>query len=512
MSKDSKVGTVYLVGAGPGDPELITVRGQRRLSEADVVLHDALVHPDLLKCCRPDAEIQYVGKRAGRTEERQAAINARLIAAATSGKSVVRLKGGDPFLFGRGSEEAEALSMAKVPFEVVPGVPSPLAASAYAGISLTHRSLSSSVAYITATESADKDESAHDWAKLATATQTLVIFMGMRKLDTLMELLLAHGRDPLTPAAVIQSASLPTQRTVVGTVGTIAGEARAAGLGMPALTVIGNAVTLRDVMRWYDNKPLFGKRVWVTRMAHQAESLSRLLRDAGADPFECATIRLKPSDEAHLKALDDALLGIDWIVFTSSNGVRCFFEGLNLCNKDARRLCQVKVCAIGPATAHAIETHGIVPDLMPTTYVAEAVLEALLAWHHGDLSNLRFLIPRAALAREVLPEGLRAHGAEVDVRPVYETVRPYEMEVAELSRALLEGTIDVATFTSSSTVTNALEMLGKDAVDLLNRVTVACIGPVTAQTARDLGVRVDVVAKRFTTTGLIEALEAYFIP
>jgi uroporphyrinogen III methyltransferase/synthase len=261
----SPQGRVYLLGAGPGDPELITARALRRLKEADVVLYDALVHTELLRHARKDAELVFVGKRAGRVSERQASINARLIAEAKAGKRVARLKGGDPYLFGRGSEEAAALAEAGIPFEVVPGVPSPMAAAAYTGISLTHRDLASSVAYVTATESVEKDASAHDWAKLATATQSLVLFMGLRKLDSLMQRLIEHGRPPQTPAAVVSCASLSTQRTVLGTVGDIAEKVRRENLAMPALTIVGEVVSLHEKLRWFDVLPLFGKRVLIPR-------------------------------------------------------------------------------------------------------------------------------------------------------------------------------------------------------------------------------------------------------
>lgn len=506
----NSTGKVYLIGAGPGDPELISLRGMRRLREADVVLHDALVHPELLAHCRTDAVIEYVGKRAGRAQQRQADINRRLIEAAKEGKTVARLKGGDPYLFGRGSEEAEQLAQAGVPFEVVPGVPSPLAASAYAGISLTHRSLSSSVAYVTATESAQKDQSSHDWSKLATATQTLVIFMGMRKLESLMQLLMEHGRSPETPAAVIQAASLPSQRTIVGTVGTIARMATDAGIGMPALTIVGDAVGLRQTMRWYDTKPLFGKRVWVTRMLHQASDFSRLLRDAGAEPVHLATIRLCPMPEGIPGAVIDQLGSFDWVIFTSSNGVGCFFDGLRAHARDARQFAAAKVCALGPVTAQALLSHGITPDLVPERYVAEAVVEALASAHAQNLSGMRILIPRAETARETLPEGLRALGAQVQVVPVYRTQMPEESEIIRLRERISEGQLDVVAFTASSTVRHAVNVLGDAAVSQLNRLTVACIGPVTAQTARELGVRVDVVAQQYTTAGLVDAMEAYF--
>lgn len=507
-----RLGKVYLIGAGPGDPELISLRGIRRLRQADVVLHDALVHSELLAYCKSDAVIEYVGKRAGRAQQRQADINRRLIEAARQGKIVARLKGGDPYLFGRGSEEAEQLAQAGIAFEVVPGVPSPLAASAYAGISLTHRSLSSSVAYVTATESAQKDQSAHDWSKLATATQTLVIFMGMRKLESLMQILIAHGRSADTPAAVIQSASLPTQRTVVGTVGTIARIAEDAKIGMPALTIVGDAVGLRETMRWYDTKPLFGKRVWVTRMLHQAGDFSRLLRDAGAEPVQLATIRLCPVQEGVPVSVIEELGLFDWVIFTSSNGVNCFFDSLRVHGRDARYFADAKVCALGPVTAEALVSRGITPDLVPEEYVAEAVVDALATAHGGDLSGIRVLIPRAAIARETLPEGLRSLGAQVQVVPVYRTELPDEGDIMQLRQRIMKGKLDVVAFTASSTVRHAVSLLGDAAVSELNRLTVACIGPVTAQTAREFGLRVDIVAQQYTTAGLVDAMEAYFTP
>ena len=323
-------GTVYLVGAGPGDPELITSRGLRRLREADLVLYDALVHPDQLAAARPEAELVFVGKRAGRSSERQAEINARLLEASRRGKTVVRLKGGDPYLFGRGSEEAEFLAAQGVPFEVVPGVPSPLAATAYAGLSLTHRALASSVAYVTATESVEKDRSDHDWSKLATATQTLVIFMGMRKLGSLMKLLMEHGRSPETPAAVVQWGSLPIQKTIVGTVANIHERAAAAGLGLPALTIVGDVVRLRESLRWFDTKPLFGRRVLVTRAVSQSHSLAQLLRDEGAQPIVAPTIRLEPpSDTGPLRDAATHLDNYEWILFTSANAVEAMFAELD---------------------------------------------------------------------------------------------------------------------------------------------------------------------------------------
>lgn len=503
-------GRVYLLGAGPGDPELITERAVRRLGEADLVLYDALVHPELLDRCKPGAIKQYVGKRAGRASERQSDIIARMIEAARAGKIVARLKGGDPYLFGRGSEEAEALHAAGVPFEVVPGVPSPTAATEYAGISLTHRAASSSVAFLTATESADKDRSSHDWTKLATATETLVIFMGVRKLDSLMQLLIEHGRPESTPAAVIEQASLPRQRTVVATVGTIAAAARDASIGTPALTVVGEVVRLRDALRWYDVQPLFGLRVLVTRPEDRSLDLARMLRDEGADALRVPAIRIAPPDDPEplARAVREAH-GYDWIVWTSASGVRAFFAEVERQGKDARAIGRARICAIGPATEGALREHGLRADAVPAEFRGEAAAKAILDAHGGDLGGLRILLPRAAVAREVLPDTLRGAGASVDVVHAYKNVPASAEDEGAIRRALDEGAIDVVTFTAPSTVESVVRILGPRARELLTRVTTASIGPVTTAAAEKLGVRVDVTAARYTAEGLVDALRAH---
>ncbi|HEY8429271.1 MAG TPA: uroporphyrinogen-III C-methyltransferase [Sandaracinaceae bacterium] len=502
-------GKVYLLGAGPGDPELITARALRRLREADLVLYDALVHPELLERARPDAARVFVGKRAGRPSERQARIDAQMIEAAKNGKIVARLKGGDPYLFGRGSEEAEALAEAGIPFEVVPGVPSPLAATAYAGISLTHRELSSSVAYVTATESAEKDRSSHDWAKLATATQTLVIFMGMRKLETLMEILMEHGRAPDTPVAVVQWASLPKQRTVVGTVRDIAARARAAGLGLPAITIVGEVVSLRETLRWYDTKPLFGTRVLVTRPAHQTDELSTMLRDEGADPICVPAIRiLPPSDRAPLERAVANAGAYRWVVFTSANGVAAFFDEVDRQDKDARVLGAARLCAIGPATAEALRARGLRADVVPSEYRGEGAALAI-AERDPDLRGARVLLPRAEVAREALPAMLEARGAHVDVVPAYRTAGPSADDAIALRELVHHRRVDVLTFTSPSTVREVAGALG-EAEDAVARFTVACIGPVTAEAARARGWPVHVTPTDYTARGLVEALRAHF--
>lgn len=502
----SPQGRVYLLGAGPGDPELITARALRRLREADVVLYDALVHTELLRHARKDAELVFVGKRAGRASERQASINARLVAEAKAGKRVVRLKGGDPYLFGRGSEEAAALAEAGIPFEVVPGVPSPIAAAAYTGISLTHRDLASSVAYVTATESVEKDASAHDWAKLATATQSLVLFMGLRKLDSLMQRLIEHGRSPETPAAVVSCASLSTQRTVIGTVGDIAEQVRRENLAMPALTIVGDVVTLHQQLRWFDVLPLFGKRVLITRPEGQTDRMARALRDAGAEPLEVPSVQVvPPQDPARLVAHVRNLRSYDWLVLTSVNGVHALFRALDECGGDSRWLGNLKVAVIGPATRDALRTYGIRADVMPDEFRGEQVAAAILA-HAGSLQEKRVLLPRAEVAREVLPDTLRQAGAQVDVVPAYRTVSATPQQLARVREALEQGAIDVVTFTSPSTAERLVEGLGPEGTRLLSQTCLAAIGPITAEALVRLGLRADVVAEHYTAEGLVEAL------
>jgi uroporphyrinogen III methyltransferase/synthase len=504
----SAPGKVYLVGAGPGDPELITMRGLRRLREADLVLYDALVHPDQLHEARPDAQLVFVGKRAGRASERQAEIDRRLVDAARAGKTVVRLKGGDPYLFGRGSEEAEHLAEEGIEFEVVPGVPSPLAATAYAGISLTHRDLASSVAYVTATESIEKDRTGHDWSKLATATQTLVIFMGMRKLDSLAKLLIEHGRAADTPAAVIQWASLPKQRTVVGTLADIHARASKAGLGLPALTIVGEVVRLRDHLRWFDKKPLFAKRVIVTRAMHQAGFLSNLLRDEGAQPVLAPTIRLAPPED--LGPLRDAVRHLDcydWVLFTSANAVEAFFVQLAEAGLDPRAFDGAKVCAIGAKTAAALDNLGIRADFVPDDARAEGVISAL---RPHMTTRTRVLLPRAEVAREVLPNSLREAGAHVDIVVAYRNLPPEPGEVERIRNLVDPAEADAVLFTSSSTVENLHALLGQGATQRLNDLALFSIGPITTRSAEELGLVVSATAAEPTIESLVQTVGAYY--
>ncbi|MFZ1864096.1 MAG: uroporphyrinogen-III C-methyltransferase [Polyangiales bacterium] len=501
-------GTVYLVGAGPGDPELITARGLRRLREADVILYDALVHPDQLEAAKPGCELVFVGKRAGRVSQRQAEINERLVRAAREGKTVVRLKGGDPYLFGRGSEEAELLASEGIAFEVVPGVPSPLAATAYAGLSLTHRELSSSVAYVTATESVEKDRTGHDWSKLATATQTLVIFMGMRKLDSLAKLLIDHGRPADTPAAVVQWASLPKQRTVVGTLANIHEVASQAHMGLPALTIIGDVVRLRENLRWFDTKPLFGKRILVTRAAHQARSLASLLRDEGAQPVLAPTIRIAPPiDQGPLREAATRLDRYGWLLFTSANTVDAVFAAIEREGLDARAVGRARVCAIGHKTESALRTHGVRADLVPDEAHAEGVIAALRPMLGA---NERVLLPRAEVAREILPEALQQAGAKVDVVVAYRTLAPAPRDLDRIRSLVDPEEADIVLFTSSSTVQNLADVLGDDAVPRLDALDLFSIGPVTTRAAERLGLRVQGTAADQSIESLVATARAYY--
>jgi uroporphyrinogen III methyltransferase/synthase len=500
------VGRVSLIGAGPGDPELITIRALRKLREADVVLYDALVHADLLRHARPDAQLVFVGKRAGRASERQDSINARLVGFAQRGFRTVRLKGGDPYLFGRGTEEAEALVAAGIPFDVVPGVASPLAASAFTGISVTHRALASSVAFLTATESVEKDESTHDWHKLATGTQTLVIFMGLRKLPSLMQRLIAHGRPAETPAAVVSRASLPTQRTVVGTLATVAKLAAEAKLEMPALTIVGEVVRLHESLAWFERLPLFGRRILVTRPAHQSDEFATALRDQGADPVLVPTIRIAPptAPEGLAQAAVDAHR-FDWVVFTSVNGVHAFFNALREAGRDTRALGRAKLSAIGPATREALAKYGLHADAVPEEYRGEAVFRAMAeqtpAW-----AGQRVLIPRAEVARDVLPQSLREAGAEVHVVAAYRSVDAEPEAFAHIAEELAQGTLHTLTFTSPSTVQRLFHALGSRAAELLGSARLASIGPITSEAMRTLGLPVHVEATEYTAPGLVDAL------
>ncbi len=509
MSQGAETGKVWLVGAGPGDPGLITVRGAELLSRAEVVLHDALSHPALLDLC-PSAEKHDVGKRFGEESAVQSDITSELIHWARLGKRVVRLKGGDPLLFARGAEEALALADAGIPFEIVPGIASPVAASAYAGISLTHRDLSSSVTFITGSDREGKAWSPDAWRKLATATHTICVLMGMRRLEEIVRAIVDGGRDEATPVAVVQWGARPNQRVVVGTLGTVAERVRAAGVTNPAVIIVGETVALREKMAWFDAQPLFGKRLLVPRPVEQARSTALAIRERGAEAVLEPAIAIEAAPDPDAVARAAQSVGTyDWVVFTSQNGVARFWDALDAEGLDARAFGAARVAVIGPKTGEALSSRGIRADLVAPEYVAESLVSALSSRASGEGRGLgRVLVARALVARDVVPEALRAHGAEVDVVAVYET-RAVRGPARERLRNTVE-TADVVLFTSSSMVASLVEALGERGRDALSKLTVACIGPVTRDTAERAGLRVDVVADVFTVEGLLDALEDYF--
>ncbi|HET9477578.1 MAG TPA: uroporphyrinogen-III C-methyltransferase, partial [Dehalococcoidia bacterium] len=583
---------VSLVGAGPGDPGLITVKGLQRIAEADVIVYDKLASESLLDHARADAELIYMGKIGGGPTHAQEAINDLLVEKAREGKRVVRLKGGDPYVFGRGGEEGEALHNAGIPFEVVPGVTSAVAVPSYAGIPVTHRGLAQSFAVITGHEALPGGPGSTpepgeglppgiNWPGLA-GVDTLVFLMGIRTLPEIASKLIEHGRSPDTPAAVIRMGTTAEQRTVAGTLGDIVSRIKAAGLTPPAITVVGEVVRMRDALSWFEDRPLFGKRVLITRTRKQASVLARLLADEGAIPVELPAIEIEPvADRSELDAAIGRLVAghYAWAVFTSANAVEEFFGAVESQGLDARAFGQTRVCTIGPATAAALAEHGIRADLIPHEYIAESIVEAMRPLlHRSD----HILIPRAEGARAELIDGLAALGPQVDEVSLYRAALPAEAPPEALD-LLRNGGIDIVTFTSSSTVRNLVDILGQDATAILNgthtspgvilsstepasqddapssvilsstlagaqddapprrdlevggegstpargqptptvaqgpgpeptaprRPLIACIGPITAQTARDLRLPVDIEASEHTVEGLVAALREF---
>lgn len=498
-------GKVYLVGAGPGDPGLLTLKGKAALERADTVVYDFLANEDLLRYARPDCEKICVGKRAGEKTLPQESINELLASKAAEGKIVVRLKGGDPFIFGRGGEEAQALAQAHIPCEVVPGVSSGYAAAAYAGIPLTHRDLSSSVAFVTGHEDPSKSTASVDWERIARGADTLVLFMGVQNLAEISAALALAGRSPKTPVAVIRWGTRAAQQTVTGTLADIAG--KAGGIEAPAVIVVGEVVNLRDDLNWFELLPLFGKRIVITRTRDQASTLRESLEQLGAEAIEIPSIEVR--DPQSWQTMDQAISRLedfDYLVFTSANGVRKFLQRLPVCGRDVRDLKGIEIGAIGPGTAAEIKATGIRVDFMPKEYVAEGLIEHLKG---VEVRGKSFLIPRAKVARDVLPSALEERGARVEVVEAYETVRP-EFAPGELER-LLTPAPDAVTFTSSSTVTNFTKLLESEGLrGILERVALASIGPITSETIRKQGLQVSVEAVESTIAGLVQALQDYF--
>lgn len=504
-----KTGIIYLVGAGPGDPKLLTLRGKECLERADVVLYDYLANPALLDFAPAGAERIYVGRRGRGQYQDQSEINRLLIEKARAGKVVVRLKGGDPFVFGRGGEEAEAVAGAGLPFEIVPGVTSAVAAPAYAGIPVTHRTLASTVTFVTGHEDPTKETEALEWPRLATVHGTLVFLMGVKNLPAIVANLRREGKPADTPAAVIRWGTKSSQRTVIGTLGTIVGKAAEAGIEPPSVIVVGEVVRLREQLNWFETRPLFGKRVLVTRARVQAGELSRLLVEQGAEPVECPTIQIVPPGS--WAELDEAIAGLrryQWLVFTSVNGVKPFMERLQRKGLDGRAVAGLRLCCIGPRTAEALAAYGLRADVIPAEYQAEGLIEAMKA---AGVKGQRVLIPRAAVAREMLPEQLRALGADVHVVTAYRTVLP-EVEADRVKDLLKKQALHVLTFASSSTVRNFSGLF--DSREEMRRLTgsviVACIGPITAKTAAEEGLPVTITAAENTIPALVEAIVQYF--
>ena len=518
------IGKVYLIGAGPGDPGLLTVKGRDALERADVVVYDRLAHPSLLDYAPPSAERVFAGKARGQQELTQDGINALLVERARAGLRVARLKGGDPFVFGRGGEEALALARCGIPFEVVPGVSSAIAAPAYAGIPVTHRGIAAGFTVVSGSEAPDShlrgnDEGRVRWDELARSLAahggTLLTLMGWASIEKILDALQRAGLSADTPVALVQWGTWSNQRTVTGTLATAAAKGRAAGLAAPVVAVIGEVVRLRSELAWFDRRPLFGKRVLVTRSRTQASRMCQLLEDAGAIPVELPAIAIAPPE--NFAPLDDAvarLASFGWVIFASVNAVDSVFERLDAQDRDARAFGAARVGAIGPASAAALERRGIRPDFTPSRSISSAALEELAAYQWEGVS---VLLPAADIGRDELADGLTGLGANVERVTAYRTVTP--PDAAQRARDAFAEGIDIVTFTSSSTVRNLLSLLdtspspaegGNTRGGTLSGSLIACIGPVTSATARELGLRVDIEAQEHTVEGLLESLTNHF--
>ena len=505
MIENKKQGKVYIIGAGPGDAGLITLKAVEILRLADVVIYDNLVNEELLKYAPEYARFIYAGKKGGDHTLAQDKINELLAKEALAGNTVARLKGGDPFIFGRGGEEAEVLVAQGVPFELIPGVTSAIAVPAYAGIPLTHRGLTSTVAFITGHEDPTKGKSDIDWQALV-GIGTLVFLMGVKNIGQITEALISRGKLPDTPAALIRRGTTPQQEVITGTLATIVDLAQANNFKPPAILVVGQVVDLRNQLRWFDSKPLFGKGVVITRPQRQADDLARLLTDQGASSLAFPTISIKPpSDWSELDRAIGQLESYQWLIFTSANGVHFFFERLREKGRDIRDLKGIKICCIGPATARQIEARGIRVDLVPDKFIAEGILKSFASM---NLSGQRILIPRACRARDILPENLKKQGAIVDVATTYQTINSGRKK-EELVEWINAGEVDVVTFTSSSTVTNFVEIMGADYA-LPPHIKIACIGPVTAATAKKAGFQINISQEEYTMEGLVQSLINHF--
>jgi len=496
-------GSIYLVGAGPGDPGLITVRGMDLVSRADVVVYDYLVSPRLVRCARDDAELIYVGKKAGKHTLSQDGINKLLVDKARTGAMVVRLKGGDPFVFGRGGEEALEAVEAGIAFEVVPGITAGVAAAAYAGIPVTHRTIASNLGLVTGHETPDKTDSDLDFEALAKWRGTLVFYMGVSNVEPICQSLTAHGLDGQTPAALVRWGTTSRQRTVVGTVDTLPAVARDSGIEPPAVIIVGGVVALREKLNWFERRPLFGRRIVVTRARTQASTLTGRLEDFGADVFEMPAIQIvPPDDDQPLRDAIDNLASFDWIVFTSANGVEGFFDALDQADLDSRALGATRICTVGPVTAERLAGRGLRPDAQPAKFVSTEIAATLAA--AGDLAGQNILCPRSDLAPRDLIDALTAQGATVQDVTAYCT-RPDCAGAEQVLELLADDEVHWVTFTSSSTVKNFFDAVDPAKVRAAS-VRLASIGPVTTQTLTDAGFTPDAQAKTHTIDGLVDAI------
>ncbi|MDQ1239569.1 MAG: uroporphyrinogen methyltransferase / synthase [Thermodesulfobacteriota bacterium] len=502
-------GIVYLVGAGPGDPGLITVKALEKIKMADVIIYDYLAGKQFTNAARQDAEIIYVGKTGSNHTLEQPDINSLIVSKAQDGKTVVRLKGGDPYLFGRGGEEAEELVAAGINFEVIPGVTSGIAAPAYAGIPVTHREYSSMVTFVTGHEDPSKEESALDWHLLARSPGTLVFLMGIKNLSNISRALIQHGMKPETPSAVVMWGTTPDQKSVFSSLESLPFEATKAGIKAPAVVVVGPVAALGRQLAWFENKALFGKKVMITRSREQSRKLAERILELGGQPILFPTISIV--DALDFKPIDDSINRIheyQWVVFTSVNGVEKFLERFQLIAQDIREMRGPKIAAIGPATAAALRQRGLKVDVTAEEFLAEGLIKA---FDKIEIAGTRFLIPRAEKARDILPEKLAAAGAWVETVAAYRTEKPKDNDVESVVQSLTDGFVDAITFTSSSTVAHFVEIIERNrATDLLSGVTVASIGPITSATARHLGIQVHVEAAQYTIEGLVAALVGHF--
>jgi uroporphyrinogen III methyltransferase/synthase len=501
-----KCGTVYLVGAGPGEPGLITVKGLGCLRKADVIIYDRLIDDSLLEEAPPKTEKIYVGKGRGCHAMEQKEINLLMVGKARAGKMVVRLKGGDPFVLGRGGEEAEVLAANHIPFEIVPGVSSAYAVPAYAGIPVTHRRLASSFTVITGHETPEKGGESIAWDKISMSGDTLVFLMGMGNLAHIVSKLIRNGKTSSTPVSVTSHGASPRQRTVVGTLEDIVSKAKEAGFEPPAVIVVGEVVRLREQLRWFDSLPLFGKRVLVTRAEHQADELSRQLTELGAIPVEMPVIKIGPPRT--WKELDQAIVNrksYGWIIFTSINAVEMFWKRLYALNLDSRWLADTKIGAIGPVTARALVEKGVRTDYLPEIYTSQGFLAGL---RRKNIAGCNILLPRADIAGNELSDGLVKLGAKVQQVTAYRTTTATKLNL-QAKQMLLGGDIDVVAFTSASTVDSLLAILGRR-WEIIKQAKLACIGPNTAAALAGKGLKADIVATEHTVAGLVAALGRYY--